>query len=122
MKKRISIFMALVLLLTLLTPLTAYAEGEGNIDNGGGGMGNGSDENYWNGGDEAVRITVVRASDRIPVTTPIDFTNKTPPNTIIHFGKVSKMQYKNGANLSVKMNGYTYINPVQPMPRIISTG
>ena len=122
MKKRISIFMALVLLLTLLTPLTAYAEGEGNIDNGGGGMGNGSDENYWNGGDEAVRITVVRASDRIPVTTPVDFTNKTPPNTIVHFGKVSKMQYKNGASLSVKMNGYTYINPVQPMPRIISTG
>lgn len=122
MKKRISIFMALVLLLTLLTPLTAYAEGEGNIDNGGGGMGNGSDENFWNGGDEAVRITVVRASDRIPVTTPVDFTNKTPPNTIVHFGKVSKLQYKNGASLSVKMNGYTYINPVQPMPRIISTG
>lgn len=121
MKKRISIFVVVVLLLSFLVPLTAYAEGEGNIDNGGGGMGSGSNENYWNGGDEAVRITVVRASDRIPVTAPVDFTNKKPPNTIIHFGKVSKLQYTGGLSLSVKMNGYTYINPVKPIPRIIST-
>jgi hypothetical protein len=122
MRKRISMFMALVLLLSFLVPLTAHAEGEGNIDNGGGGMGSGSDVNFWNVGDEAVRITVVRASDRLPVTSPVDFTNKTPSSTIIHFGKVSKLQYNGGASLSVKMNGYTYINPVQPIPRIISSG
>lgn len=122
MKKRISIFIALLLLLSFLIPVTIYAEGEGNIDNGGGGMGGGSDTNYWNARDEAVRITVIRAGDRIPVTTPVDFTNKTPPNTIIHFGKVSKLQYTGGFVLSVKMNGYTYINPAQPIPRIISSG
>ena len=122
MKRQISIFLVLVFLFSILLPVTAYAEGEGNIDNGGGGMGSGSDVNYWNVGDEAVRITVVRANDRILVTTPVDFTNKTPPSTIIHFGKVSKLQYAGGAGLSVQMNGYTYINPVQPMPRIISSG
>lgn len=122
MRKKISIFLALVLLLSFFVPLTAHAEGEGNIDNGGGGMGSGSDVNFWNVGDEAVRITVVRVSDRLPVTSPVDFTNKTPPSTIIHFGKVSKLQYNGGASLSVKMNGYTYINPVQPIPRIISSG
>lgn len=122
MKRKISILLSLVLLLAFLLPLTAYAEGEGNIDHGGGGMGSGSSQNYWNARDEAVRITVVRASDGTPVTTPVDFTNKTPPSTIIHFGKVSKLQYNSGASLSVKVNGYTYINPAQTIPRIISSG
>lgn len=121
MKRKISILLSLVLLLAFLLPLTAYAEGEGNIDHGGG-MGSGSSQNYWNARDEAVRITVVRASDGTPVTTPVDFTNKTPPSTIIHFGKVSKLQYNSGASLSVKVNGYTYINPAQTIPRIISSG
>jgi len=85
MKRRLSIFLVLVLLLSMLLPVIAHAEGEGNIDNGGGGMGSGTNENYWNGGDEGVRITVVRASDRLPVTTPIDLSNKKPSVTV-HFG------------------------------------
>ena len=38
-----------------------------------------------------------------------------------HFGKVSKIQYNNGTGLSPVQGGYSYKNPVQPMPRIIST-
>ena len=121
MKRTISILLLLFLLLNSLHPLTAYAEGNGNIDNGGGGMGGGSSENYWNARDEAVRITVIRASDRKTVTTPVDFTNKKPSSTILHFGKVCKLQYNSGTSLSVKLNGYTYINPAQSIPRIISS-
>lgn len=114
--------LVLILVLSLLVPNVAYADGEGNIDNGGGGMGSGSGENYWNARDEAVRVTVVRASDRAIVTTPVDFTNKTPPGTIVHFGKVSKLEYTNGASLSPHVNGYTYYNPGEEIPRIISSG
>jgi hypothetical protein len=122
MKRILSIFLTLALLLTFLLPLTAYADGEGNIDNGGGGMGSGTSENYWNTGDEGVRATVVRASDHAVVTTPIDFTNKSPNNIQSHFGKVSKISYTNGRVLSPSMQTYTYINPAQTIPRIISSG
>lgn len=122
MKRNLSIVLILVLLLTILSPLAAYAEGEGNIDHGGGGMGNGTNENYWNPGDEGVRVTVVRASDRIPVTTPVDFTNKNPNNIQSHFGKVSKISYTNGTALTPSIQTYTYVNPVQTIPKIISSG
>ncbi|HQH66575.1 MAG TPA: hypothetical protein P5519_03280 [Spirochaetia bacterium] len=122
MKRQLSILLVLVLLVSLLLPVTAYAEGEGNIDHGGGGMGSGTGENYWNPGDEGVRITVVRASDRAVVTMPIDFTNKAPSSTTAHFGKVSKLQYKSGTSLTPHMNGYTYNIPGKTIPRIISSG
>jgi len=122
MKRQLSILLVLVLLVSLLLPVTANAEGEGNIDHGGGGMGNGTDENYWNPGDEGVRITVVRAKDRIAVTSPIDFTNKRPDNIQLHFGKYSKLVYSNGQILTPNTNTYSYINPSKDMPRIISSG
>jgi len=122
MKRYLSFFLILMILISVFSPITAYAEGEGNIDHGGGGMGSGTSENYWNSGNEGVRITVVRAEDRITVTTPVDFTNKTQPNSLVHFGKVSKIQYNSGSSLSVKMGGYTYSNPGKALPRIISSG
>lgn len=123
MKRILSIFLMLALLLTLLSPLTAYAdEGDGNIDHGGGGMGSGTSENYWNTGDEGVRVTVIRAGDHTVVTTPIDLTNKSPNNIQSHFGKVCKISYTNGRALSPSMQTYTYVNPVQPIPKIINSG
>ena len=120
MKRFLSIFLLLILLLSMLLPVTAYAEGEGNIDNGGSGMGSGTNENYWNGGDEGVRITVVRASDRIPVTTPIDFSNRIPSVTV-HFGKVSKITYTAGRALSPVTTTYVCEKPDIAMPKVIST-
>lgn len=122
MKRKLSIFLIFSLVLTFMLPLTAYADGEGNIDNGGGGMGSGTSENYWNTGDEGVRVTVIRASDHAVVTTPIDLTNKTPSNIQSHFGKVSKISYTNGRSLSPSIQTYTYINPAKAIPRIISSG
>jgi hypothetical protein len=122
MKRILSSFFVLLLLLTVLVPLTAYAEGEGNIDHGGGGMGSGTDENFWNTGDEGVRITVIRVSDHAVVTTPIDITNKHPDNIQVHFGKVSKMSYGTGTSLTPSGQQYSYFNPTQAVPRIISSG
>ncbi|WP_373165098.1 hypothetical protein [Agathobaculum sp. Marseille-P7918] len=109
------------LLVCIAIPVTVYATGEGNIDGGGGSMGNATSHGSWNPGNEGVRVTVVRASNHAVVTTPIDLTNKTPSASIYHFGKVSKIQYNNGAGLSPVQGGYSYIQPAQSIPRIIST-
>jgi len=122
MKRILSSLFILLLLLTVLVPPVAFAEGEGNIDHGGGGMGSGTNENFWSGGDEGVRITVVRASDHAVVSTPVDFTNKHPDNIQAHFGKVSKISYRDGASLTPSGQQYSYFNPTQAIPRIISSG
>lgn len=122
MKRVLSIFLILILMLTILLPITAYADsvGDGNVDGGGGGMGNGSSTDYWNGGDEGVRVTVIRVSDHAVVTTPIDLTNKKPV-IAVNFNKVCKVSYTGGHTLSPDTNPYDYVNPIQPLPRIIST-
>ena len=78
--KRIIPFMLCIVLLFCFLPMTALADtgGSGNIDGGGGGLGQGSDGNYWNSGNDGVRVTVVNANTGSPVTTPIDFTNNNP--------------------------------------------
>lgn len=65
-----------LLILFTISPLMTYAAGEGNIDTGGGGLGEGTDTNIWHTGDEGVRVTVVTADEGSAVTTPIDLTNK----------------------------------------------
>jgi len=109
------------MIFSLIMPITVFAVGDGNIDSGGGGMGDGTSTDKWSPGYDGVRVTVVRASDHAIVTTPIDLTNKQPPSTMFHFGKVSKIQYNGGRNLSPIQGAYSYINPSQTMPRIVST-
>ncbi len=123
MKKMFIRAISLLIVLCIICPMFALADtgGSGNIDGGGGGMGSGTSSNYWNPGNEGVRVTVVRASDHAVVTTPVDFTNTTPPSNIYHFGKTSKLQYNSGASLQPAQGGYIFKNPGQTMPRIIST-
>lgn len=122
MKRGLSIFLILVLLLTFLIPITAYADsvGDGNLDGGGGGIGDGTSTDYWSTGDEGVRVTVIRVSDHAVVTTPIDLTNKHPV-IAVNFKKVCKTSYSGGCTLSPDTNSYNYINPSQSLPRIITT-
>lgn len=61
MKRVISTFLSLALLLALLC-MSAYADtgGSGNIDGGGGSMGDATSHGSWNPGNDGVRVTVVR--------------------------------------------------------------
>jgi hypothetical protein len=107
-------------LFSLVSP-GAFALGESNMDSGGGGMGSGSGESFWNPGSEGVRVSVVRAGDHAVVDV-FDLTNKQPSNVQLHFGSVSKLTYGSDSDLTVSENNYTYYNPEQPLPRIIPTG
>lgn len=119
MKRIISALMCLILLFSVF-PTFVYADGDGNIDNGGGGMGDGeAGKNFWNPGQDGCRVTVIRASDNKPVTTPIDLTNKNEDNIKFHFGKKSKLHYKNGASLAGTAVTYIYKVPSKGLPTII---
>lgn len=121
--KRIFAFFLSLLLILGICPMSALADtgGSGNVDGGGGSMGQGTSQNSWNPGMDGVRITVVNAESGQPMSTPFDLTNKNP--TIkIHFGKVSKIQYTNGSSISPNTTPYTCKKPDVAMPRIISTG
>lgn len=120
MKRLRGLLLALALFLSVLPCQTAYAVGDGNIDNGGGGMGQGTSQNKWTPGNDGVRVTVVRVSDHAVVTTPIDLTNKSPVIQS-HFSKVSKLQYTNGASISPSVSTYSYVNPAQALPKIMSS-
>lgn len=122
MKRLCSVLLVLTLLFTSLCSTTAYAVGDGNVDNGGGGMGQGTSTDKWSPGNEGVRVTVVRASDHAVVTTPIDLTNKSPSDIRLHFGKVSKLSYTGGCGVSPSGSKYSYVNPAQALPTIISSG
>ena len=77
---------AVVLGVALLCPMTAYAAtGEGNIDGGGGNLGDATSHGSWNPGNEGVRVTIVRSDDHAVVSTPIDLTNRAPAASIYHF-------------------------------------
>lgn len=114
-------FISILIIFALIISLICYADGEGNMDGGGGDMGSGDGSSYWHVGDDGVRITVVRASNNTRAKTPVDFTNEPRPG-VIHFGKKSKLDYKNGASLTPQ-NGIEYIrsSPGQPLPQIISS-
>ena len=95
--------------------------GSGNVDGGGGNMGQGTSQNSWNPGMDGVRVTVVYSETQKPASASIDLTSKTP-EIKIHFGKVSKIQYRDGSSISPTTSSYLYYNPAITMPRIISTG
>lgn len=120
LKQKRGVFLAVLLSLSFLFSVPVYAVGDGNIDGGGGNMGQGTSQNSWSPGNEGVRVTVIRAEGHEPVTRPIDLTNK-QPKIVYSFGKVSKMSYTKGSALTVDTNPYEYVNPAQSLPRIISS-
>ncbi len=124
MKKILSVIICFVILAS--TALPAFAAGDPNIDTGGSGLGNGSEGNIWYG-DSGVRVTIVDAESRSPVSASVDLIK--PPeyvlawnkSNIIHFGKVCKTSYNGGASLSPVVGNYNYIIPSQTLPKIIAT-
>lgn len=119
MKKIINIVIIIgtILFLTFI----AFATGDGNIDSGGsGGSGSGTSQNKWSAGDDGVRVSIVNTENQQVVSTPIDFSNKDRSDIKYHFGKVSKIQYRNGKKLSPQ-TVYKSIIPTEKMPTIVST-
>ena len=102
--------------------IVAFAEGDPNIDNGGGGLKDGSSENFWNLGNDGVRVTIVDAETGAVKSASIDYTNTNASDIALHFGKVSKAEYVGGTALSATTSSYTFINPTEPLPTIISDG
>ena len=121
--KRIFAFFLSLLLILGICPMSALADtgGSGNVDGGGGSMGQGTSQNSWNPGMDGVRVTVIYSETQKPASASIDLTSKTPAIKI-HFGKVSKIQYRYGSSISPTTSSYVYYNPAITMPRIISTG
>ena len=121
MKRFLTLLCTLALVLCLF-PSTASAAGEGNMDSGGGGMGHGTSTNTWTPGNDGVRITVVDAETGTAVSAPIDYSNTVQGSSVLHFGKVNKLQYLGGASLSPQSGtAYSCKNPVYPMPTIVSS-
>ena len=113
--KRLLAFLCCFTLVFCLFPSSAFASGgNGNIDGGGGSMGQGTSSNFWNSGNDGVRITVVDASSGTAVSSPLDFSNRTQKTSLLHFGKVNKLQYLGGTGLSLQSGvAYSCIRPTQ---------
>ncbi|MGL4790624.1 MAG: hypothetical protein ACRCW1_04360 [Anaerotignaceae bacterium] len=121
MKKILNICFAVFFIVCSIS-VQVFAVGDGNVDGGGGGMESGTSNNIWSVSNEGVRVTVIDAETREVVTAPIDLTNKKPSSNIFHFGKISKIEYTNGNKLLPQQGGYSFKNPSQPLPKIVSTG
>ena len=120
LKRILAILCCLTVILGML-PLTVSANGNGNMDGGGGGMGQGTAQNKWSPGNDGVRITVVDADSGTAVSSPLDFANREQSGTILHFGKVNKLQYQGGTGLSIQSGSYSCIKPANSMPAIVSS-
>lgn len=120
MKKLLAMFFCVLLIICML-PTAVFAVGDGNIDGGGGGMGQGSAGNKWSPGNDGVRITIVEAETGAAVTTPIDFSRRTQQSGILHFGKISKVEYRSGRALSPGGGGYVCYTVANEMPTIVSS-
>lgn len=118
-KKSILSFL-LSLFLCLNFTVTGMADGDSNLDGGSGNMGGGTKTDVWYNQD-GVRITVVTIDGSIAAV-PLDLTNFNIPVDVIHFGKISKLQYTNGTSLHPGGSSYSYSEPEIPLPRIISGG
>jgi len=119
MKKILCMLLAIITALSLSS--SVFAEGDPNMDGGGGGVDDGDVDggSYWNVGEDGVRVTVVKENTRTSVTTPIDFSNISAPTDTYHFGKKNKLQY---GNLQIQTSGYAAVSLGSPLPQVVSSG
>ena len=75
--KRIFAFFLSLLLILGICPMSALADtgGSGNVDGGGGSMGQGTSQNSWNPGMDGVRVTVIYSETQKPASASIDLTS-----------------------------------------------
>ncbi|MCM1062113.1 MAG: hypothetical protein NC452_17765, partial [Eubacterium sp.] len=123
MKKIKSIVTAVIAaVICLQTAVFADSGGDPNIDNGGGNLLDGSAGNFWNPGNDGVRITIVDSETGAIKSASFDYSNSNVSDIAFHFGKKCKTEYVGGASLSVNTESYTCKTPTPPLPTIISDG
>lgn len=122
--KQLIRFVVIILCIILFSSQSVNASGTGNIDGGGGSLNQGKEGYTWPGvGYDGVRVTVVDAQTGQRISQPIDYTNinvAAMSQTLCHFGKVSKIDYRSGAALAPQVGNYQYQNPENSLPQIIS--
>lgn len=92
LKKMIAMFCCILLLCSIITgTVFASGPGDGNIDGGGGNMGSGTSSNKWTPGNDGVRITVVNAATRAPVSETVDFSNKSRREVFCILGRLANL-------------------------------
>lgn len=121
MKKIIRLIAAALVAVFCLQTFAFASGGDPNIDNGGGGLKDGSSENFWNG-EDGVRVTVVDSKTGAVKSDSVDYTNSDASDIVFHFGKKCKTDYINGATLNVSTAKYVCKVPDQRLPKIISSG
>ncbi|HEX3029029.1 MAG TPA: hypothetical protein VHT34_06965, partial [Clostridia bacterium] len=119
MKRVLALILCLALTVIISSP--AFAEGDGNMDGGGGSMGGGTGTNYWHEGEDGVRVSIIRISDGVTVKSPIDLSNYNENSVVRSFVKRNKLQYKS-FSLTASSTAYNVINPAIAIPKIISSG
>lgn len=118
MKKILCILLAFITALFICFPV--FADGDPNMDGGGGGVDNGDTQggSYWNIGEDGVRVTVVKESTRTCVTKPLDFSNMDTTSINKHFGRKCKLQY---GNLQPSTDKYYATSLNSPIPQVVSS-
>ena len=123
MRKNIRIFAAaMAAIFCLQSTIFADSGGDPNIDNGGGNLLDGSQWNFWNPGNDGVRVTIVDSETGAVKSNSIDYSNTNVSDISFHFGKKCKVEYVDGAALLVSTENYNCKTPVPPLPVIISDG
>ena len=119
--KRLLVFLAVVLLLIAAgEPLLAMAAGDPDMDSGGGTWGHAAAGFTWRDGDDGVRVTIIDAQTGNPVSRSIDISNIDTSDIVLHFGKVSKSAYRNGATLQALADEYMKYTPAVPLPKLVN--
>ena len=122
MKRLRKILAVLIAVSLFIIPITVNAEGDPNVDGGGdGGWGGAVKNNFWNAGDEGARITLIDATTGEPRSISVDISNKKITDIRVHFGKISKTDYRAGVTLSPQVGGYEVIQPQVPLPKMITS-
>lgn len=119
---KIKRFIAMLMLAIICFNTVSFAEGDPNIDNGGGGLKDGSSSNFWTPGNDGVRVTVVDSETGAVKSASIDYTNAYTADIQFHFGKKCKADYVGGAPLTISTGEYVSTAGAQSLPTIISDG
>ena len=122
--KKIKFIITAVIAAVICLQSTVFADsgGDSNIDNGGGNLLDGSAGNFWNPGNDGVRITIVDSKTGAIRSESYDYSNASVGDIAFHFNKKCKTEYVGGASLSANTLEYVYKTPSQPLPTIISDG